>query len=136
MSNTTLEADIMTRITSVVAALAGAVIMVAVLNPAQFAAAGNPPVTKVVVTNKPTSPVPIIGTTLAKQSGTWSVDIDGTPSVSVSNLPATQPVSGTVNVGNLPATQPVSGTVNVGNFPLTQTVSGNVSVANFPASPT
>lgn len=32
-------------------------------------------------------------------------------SVSVSNLPATQPVSGSVSVSNLPATQPVSGSV-------------------------
>jgi hypothetical protein len=37
--------------------------------------------------------------------------------VNVTNLPATQPVSGTVNVGNFPATQPVSGTVNIGTIP-------------------
>lgn len=35
----------------------------------------------------------------------------GTQTVSVSNFPATQPVSGTVAVSNFPATQPVSGTV-------------------------
>ena len=34
-------------------------------------------------------------------------------SVSVSNFPATQPVSGSVAVSNFPATQPVSGTVTV-----------------------
>src|SRR5262249_24234030 len=33
--------------------------------------------------------------------------------VTVSNFPATQPVSGTVSVGNFPATQAVSGTVAV-----------------------
>lgn len=65
-------------------------------------------------------------------------------SVTVSNLPATQPVSGTVSVSNFPATQPVSGTVaaaqsgtwtvSVSNFPATQPVSGSVSVSNFPAT--
>ncbi len=35
----------------------------------------------------------------------------GTQTVSVSNFPGTQPVSGTVAVSNFPATQPVSGTV-------------------------
>ena len=85
-------------------------------------------------------------------------------SVSVSNFPATQAVSGTVSLGagaaaigsvtvsNFPATQPVSGTVSLGagaaaigsvtvsNFPATQavsgsvTVSGSVSVSNFPAT--
>jgi epidermal growth factor receptor substrate 15 len=42
--------------------------------------------------------------------------IQGTPTVSVSNFPATQPVSGSVSVSNFPATQPVSGTVtaNIG----------------------
>lgn len=65
-------------------------------------------------------------------------------SVSVSNFPATQPVSGTVTAnvnGTVPvsgtfwqATQPISGTVSVGNFPATQAVSGSVSVTNFPAT--
>jgi len=55
-------------------------------------------------------------------------------SVSVSNLPVTQPVSGSVNVGNFPATQPVSGTVGVNNLPATQAVSGTVSVSDFPAT--
>jgi hypothetical protein len=50
--------------------------------------------------------------------------------VSVVNLPATQPVSGSVSVGNFPATQAVSGTVSIGNFPATQPVSGSVSVSN------
>ena len=54
--------------------------------------------------------------------------------VTVGNLPATQPVSGTVAISNLPATQPVSGTVSVGNFPATQPVSGSVTVSNFPAT--
>ena len=56
------------------------------------------------------------------------IDASGS-SVSVTNFPATQPVSGTVSVGNFPATQPVSGSVNVGNFPATQAVSGTVSIA-------
>jgi hypothetical protein len=51
------------------------------------------------------------------EQGTASVEIAGTPTVNVGNLPPTQAVNGTVNVGNLPATQPVTGTVNVGNLP-------------------
>lgn len=43
-----------------------------------------------------------------------TVDASGS-SVSVTNFPATQPVSGSVSVSNFPATQPVSGTVSVGN---------------------
>ena len=65
--------------------------------------------------------------------------------VSVGNFPATQPVSGSVSVSNFPAsqavtgtffqaTQPVSGSVSVSNFPVTQPVSGSVSVSNFPAT--
>jgi len=50
--------------------------------------------------------------------------------VSVTNLPATQPVSGSVSVSNFPATQPVSGTF----WQATQPVSGSVSVSNFPAT--
>lgn len=73
-------------------------------------------------------------------------DVSGS-SVSVSNFPASQPVSGSVSVSNFPATQPVSGSigrtwtllnttdsVNVGNFPATQPISGSVSVSNFPAT--
>jgi hypothetical protein len=43
-------------------------------------------------------------------------------------------VSGNVSVSNLPATQPVSGSVDVGNFPSTQTVNGSVAPA-APAAP-
>jgi hypothetical protein len=66
-----------------------------------------------------------------------------TGAVSVSNFPATQPVSGTVaatqsgawtvGVNNFPATQPVSGTIAVSNFPATQPVSGTVSIGNLPS---
>jgi hypothetical protein len=73
--------------------------------------------------------------------------------VAISNLPATQTVTGTVTVSNLPATQPISGSVIVTAapgltegqlratpvpvsvaFPATQQISGAVSVANFPAT--
>jgi hypothetical protein len=64
---------------------------------------------------------------------TGSVSVSG-GHIIVDNLPATQPVSGTVNVGNLPATQQVSGTVNVGNLLATQPISGSVGVNNFPAT--
>jgi hypothetical protein len=50
--------------------------------------------------------------------------------VSVTNLPATQLVSGSISVSNFPGTQPVSGTF----WPTTQPVSGSVSVSNFPAT--
>ena len=51
---------------------------------------------------------------------TQPVSIAGTPAVTVSNLPATQAVSGTVGVNNFPATQPVSGTVAVSTIDNTQ----------------
>jgi hypothetical protein len=47
----------------------------------------------------------------------------GSSSVSVSNFPSTQAVSGTF----WPATQPVSGSVSVSNFPATQPISGTVT---------
>ena len=59
--------------------------------------------------------------------------------VSVSNFPATQPVSGTVAVSGVSGTvtvdgsghtQPVSGSVSVSNLPATQPVSGTVAVTN------
>ena len=57
-------------------------------------------------------------------------------SVSVSNFPATQAVTGTFFQTTQPVsgtfwqtTQPVSGSVSVSNFPATQTVSGTVSAA-------
>lgn len=59
------------------------------------------PFQQVVVVNPPSSPIPVTGT----------VNIGNTPAnqtVTVSNFPATQPVSGSVSVSNFPATQPVS----------------------------
>lgn len=58
-----------------------------------------------------------------------AVDAAGNVAVSVSNLPATQNVAGTVAVSNLPATQNVSGTVAISNFPATQQVAGSVGDA-------
>lgn len=52
--------------------------------------------------------------------------------VTVSNQPTTQPISGSVTVSNFPATQPVSGSLSVSNFPATQAVSGSVT-ANSPS---
>ena len=54
------------------------------------------------------------------------VDAAGNIAVSVSNLPATQTVAGTVAVSN--------GTVAVSNLPATQNVAGAVAVSNFPAT--
>ena len=50
-------------------------------------------------------------------------------SVTVSNL---TPAPGSISVSNFPADQKVSGTVDIGNLPATQPVSGSVSVSNFP----
>lgn len=63
----------------------------------------------------------LTGTSAVTQSGPWAI--------SVSNFPATQPVSGTVGVSSLPALPAGSnaiGSVSVSNFPSTQ----NVSVTN------
>src|SRR4051812_10572217 len=44
-------------------------------------------------------------------SGRLRTVLEGTPAVSISNFPATQPVSGAVSVSNFPASQPVTGPV-------------------------
>jgi hypothetical protein len=91
------------------------------------------------------SSIPVTGTVTANQgaagASAWPV--------SVSNFPATQPVSGTVTVvqptgsnlhvdiDNFPATQPVSGTVAVSSLPSIPAGAnaiGSVSVSNFPAT--
>lgn len=88
------------------------------------------------------------------QSGAWNVGVTGGSvgllagnaiigqvnqaagsnpwNVSVSNFPATQPVSGSVTVSNFPATQVISGSVNVSNFPSTQSISGTVDILQTP----
>lgn len=70
----------------------------------------------------------------ADASGRLRTVVEGTPAVSVSNFPATQPVSGTVGVSNFPATQPVSGTVAVSNFPASQAVTGPLTDTQLRAS--
>ena len=117
---------------------------------------GSGPTSNVAVTNWPASQningaVSVTGEVEVKNDAGNPLPVSG--SVSVSNFPATQavtgtfwqatqPVSGSVSVSNFPATQPVSGavtvsgTVDVGNFPATQTVDGTVDVGNFPATQT
>jgi hypothetical protein len=66
------------------------------------------PFQQVVVVNPPASPIPVTGT----------VNIGNTPAnqtVTVSNFPATQPVSGSVSVSNFPATQPVTVANSIAN---------------------
>jgi hypothetical protein len=60
----------------------------------------------------------------------WSPNVETIESgnVSVTNFPATQPVSGTVSVGNFPAVQPIND--NGGSV----TIDGTISVNNFPGS--
>jgi len=61
----------------------------------------------------------------------------GSSSVSVSNFPATQPVSGAVSVSNFPATQPVS-LASVPSHPVTGTfwqATQPVSLASAPVTP-
>lgn len=76
----------------------------------------------------------VAGTPSANVLSVQGVSGGSALAVAVSNLPATQAISGTVSVSNLPATQPVSGAVSVSNFPATQPVSGSVLVANLPAT--
>jgi hypothetical protein len=60
------------------------------------------------------------------QDGGNSITVDG--SVSVSNFPATQPISGSVSVSNFPATQPVSGPLTDAQLRATAVpISGTVS---------
>lgn len=54
-------------------------------------------------------------------------------SVSVTNFPASQPVTGSVGITNFPSVQPVTGSVGVTNFPATQVVTGSIGIANLPA---
>jgi hypothetical protein len=80
---------------SVVSALAGGVLVGALLVGGNTLAGAAPPVTPppsqpVVVTNSGDNPVPVTGT------------------VTVANAPATQPVSGSVSVTNLPTVQSVA----------------------------
>lgn len=56
------------------------------------------------------------------------------PEVEVVNVPDVT-VSTGVSVTNFPATQPVSGSVNVSNFPATQPVSGPLTDAELRATP-
>ncbi len=76
-------------------------------------------------------PLPTGAATAGKQDTLIGL-VDGIESLLAGNLnvvgnfyPATQPVSGTVTVSNFPATQPVSGTF----WPPTQPVSGSVSIS-------
>lgn len=61
-----------------------------------------------------TAPVDATGAPIASSGG---------ESVSVSNFPTTQAVSGSVSVSNLPTTQAVSGSVSISNIPAIQLVS-------------
>lgn len=85
---------------------------------------------EVEVTNSTGNPIPVSGT----------VGLDSTSLAALENIsvtfPATQNVNVTnaglsVSVSNLPATQPVSGSVSVSNFPATQPV----SLATAPTTP-
>jgi hypothetical protein len=84
---------------------------------------------EVEVTNSTGNPIPVSGTV-----GLDSTSLSALENISVT-FPATQNVNVTnaglnVSVSNLPATQPVTGTF----WPTTQPVSGSVSVSNFPAT--
>ncbi len=89
---------------TLVVALAG----VTIPQPRPLQAAGSAPVT---VTN---TPLPVQGTVSATQSGPWNVGISGTPSVSVSSLPAVQ----------FNGAQPVT----VTNTPLSASISGSPTI--------
>ena len=74
--------------------------------------------------------VPPETTTSVTFPATQDVHVTNSPTVSVSNLPVTQPVSGSVSVSNFPATQPVSGTF----WQATQPVSGTVAISSIPTA--
>jgi hypothetical protein len=84
---------------------------------------------EVEVTNSTGNPIPVSGT----------VGLDSTSLAALENIsvtfPATQNVNVTnaglsVSVSNLPATQPVSGSVSVSNLPATQAISGTIGTFN------
>jgi hypothetical protein len=79
-----------------------------------------------------TQPVSVASTSITQPVSLASSSVQ----VGISNFPATQQVQGLVgaSVSNLPAVQPVSGSVSVVNFPATQQVMGLVgaSIANQP----
>lgn len=77
--------------------------------------------------------VTVSGTVTANQGGTWNVGLNaGTNTIgSINNtafgisgsLPAGTNAIGSVSVSNFPATQPISGSVSVSNFPAVQPIS-------------
>ena len=91
--------------------------------------------TDVRILDKLSSGISISGSvSVSNFPATQPVSIASLPSVEVSNFPATQPISGSVSVSNFPATQAVSiatlPSVEINNFPATQPISGSVSVSN------
>lgn len=94
------------------------------------------PFQQVVVVNAPASPIPVV------QQGAVSVaNLPANQAVTVSNFPATQPVSGSVSVSNLPASQLASNSwstaSSIGNeefkeFPFGKTINvTNLLIENF-----
>ena len=75
----------------------------------------------VFVTNTSANPVPVSGTLTINNPPASPVPVNETNTDANGNIKVheqgTVQVGGNVAVSNLPATQPVSGTVNVGNFP-------------------
>ena len=89
-----------------------------------------------------TQPVSISGTVATSSaqlpaaldgSGNLKVAVENSPSVSVSNFPSTQPISGTIAVSNFPSTQAVTGTFWQTIQPVSQ--SGAWTVATNADSP-
>ena len=72
-------------------------------------AAGSTPV--VLTAAQVATLTPLSTVAVTQPTGTNLHTVVDSGSVSVSNFPATQPISGSVSVSNFPATQPVSGTV-------------------------
>jgi hypothetical protein len=74
------------------------------------------------IKNDAGNPVPVTGTFTTTPSGTQDVNVTNTPTVNVGTMPEVEvkndsgnpvPVSGSVSISNFPATQLVSGTVMV-----------------------
>lgn len=101
--------------------------------------AGTNALGSVSISNLPATQA-VSGTLTAGQGGAWTVGLASGATVGVAALPALPPGSNTIgNVGitgtpavtvsNFPATQPVSGSVSISNFPVTQPVSGTIGVS-------
>jgi hypothetical protein len=102
-----------------------AVLVITILLVSGWGTAAADQLLNVFVTNTAANPVPVSGTLTinnppASPVAVHETNTDGNGNIKVHEQGTVQ-VGGSVSVSNLPSTQPVSGTVNVGNFPAAPT---------------